>query len=200
VESENQLLKMKKVAHILRILMSIIFWMCIVGTIISVVFLIVNKVLPEEFFVIKEVNHLGFSLSMDGLIRYRVDEAVQKGISFKPIMVSIAIMVSTGCVGISLLVKQLEGLLRTVEKNEPFVSDNTKRLVYIGFILIIGSFLYKGAGFIVASSIINTFHITNIDLVYSVENSMTLVGFMILIVAGVFKYGSFLQKEYDSTL
>jgi hypothetical protein len=49
-------------------------------------------------------------------------------------------------------------------------------------------------------AMIQSFQITNLEINYTFDGTMLVTGFLILILAGVFKYGNFLQKEYDATL
>ncbi|MCG8640293.1 MAG: hypothetical protein MI862_11170, partial [Desulfobacterales bacterium] len=77
---------------------------------------------------------------------------------------------------------------------------NAKRITVMGVIFLIGSLVYKAAGGVVAMAIINTYNLSNFKINFSPDIFMLFTGFMLLILAGIFQYGSFLQEEYDTTL
>ena len=101
---------------------------------------------------------------------------------------------------LTILFNQISKVLRTVEIDKPFAKENAKRLTIIGAVLVIWSIVYRAAAVFVAWSIIHTFDIPNIQLNYSPDGFMLLSGLMMLILAGVFNYGNYLQQEYDSTI
>jgi hypothetical protein len=52
----------------------------------------------------------------------------------------------------------------------------------------------------IASTIIQTLQIAYIGIGYSINATLLATGILILILAGVFQYGNYLQEEVDSTL
>ena len=91
-------------------------------------------------------------------------------------------------------------ILKTVTDNRPFERNNAKRLFIIGIVLIISSVVRKFIEGIFALAVIDMLKIENIDVNFTIDGAMLLFGFLILILAGVFQYGSYLQEEYDATL
>jgi len=63
-----------------------------------------------------------------------------------------------------------------------------------------GSVILKIAEGITAMAIIDSLEIKNVDVTFTVDGAMLLTGFLVLILAGIFRYGSYLQDEYDATL
>lgn len=71
----------------------------------------------------------------------------------------------------------------------------------IGIVLLNASWIFKVIETVTASVIITAFSIPNISISYNIVDSTILfMGLLVLILAGVFKYGSYLQNEYDATL
>jgi hypothetical protein len=52
----------------------------------------------------------------------------------------------------------------------------------------------------IAATIIQTLQLSNIHVSYSLNGTLLFTGILILILAGVFQYGNYLQEEVDSTL
>ena len=96
--------------------------------------------------------------------------------------------------------KQVRNILKTVETGTPFEKDNTKRLSKIGTVLIIGSFLFNAMNGLVTINIIKLFEWNKYSFVYSPDLFILFTGLLILILAGIFNYGAYLQNEYDTTL
>ena len=192
-------LKVKKIAGYLRVVMGGLFWITLLGMGLLIVAAIVVPFLSDDIFIVKEANNKGFTLSMDSLIRYRMD-ASHVGVSVKSIYRSIAWIAAFTSGGFIIILKQLISLLETVETDKPFAKENEKRLTIIGVILILGSIILRITGAMAAKTIITTLNITNLDININIDLFMAFTGFMMLILAGIFKYGNYLQEEYDSTL
>jgi hypothetical protein len=52
----------------------------------------------------------------------------------------------------------------------------------------------------IAATVIQMLQINNMNATYSVDGNLLFTGILILILAGVFQYGNYLQEEVDSTL
>ena len=192
--------KTKKMSRYLRIVMQIFYWVGLVGAVVLAVSVIVVSILPEKYFIIspKASDNIGFSI--DGLINYKISSQTAIAILLKPIAQAISFMAAIISAGLSIIFKQISKILKTVESDRPFSEENSGRLTIIGFVLIIGSFVFKIAECIVANAMIHALNIQNVQVNYSADGFMMLTGFLILILAGVFKYGNYLQQEYDATL
>jgi len=66
--------------------------------------------------------------------------------------------------------------------------------------LMSGAFIVKLFEYRLTSTVIQTLQIVKIKVYYLPDWTLLLVGILILILAAVFKYGSYLQEEVDSTL
>ena len=151
--------------------------------------------IPDQY--LMSSDNSGFTLSMDGLIRYSIDS---NNIIIGSIYKSITLMAALLSIGLIAYFKQLYTLLYTVEEDRPFAKENTTRLRVMGMILLLYSALIPGAGVLVASTMIDIFDIKNIMVVYSVNLTLLISGLIMLILAGIFHYGNYLQSEYDTTL
>lgn len=191
--------RIKKISRGLRISINISLWVLVVGTVFFLAAGIALNFLSEDIFILKEARGVGFVLSIDGLIRYNLDES-SIGISLRPIYQTIAFMATLGAGALAIIFKKLVDLLKTIENDEPFAEENSKHLTVIGAVLLLGSFGFRVIGAIVAHTMIETLHITPISVNVSIDVFMAMTGLLVLILAGIFQYGNYLQKEYDSTL
>lgn len=197
---KNKMKKIRSYSHSLRKVMNVFYWVSIIASCGSLIAAIIIKFMSSSHFVINETNtgHSGFSL--DGLIKYDLNEVVLQGVNTKNIYISIMIMSALIFILLIPAFKYLTLILKTVEENKPFAIENSKRISSIGFLLMIGAFLIPAIQVFVANIIIDTLKIQHISTNYSVNINLILVGFMMFILSGIFKYGSYLQQEYDETI
>jgi branched-subunit amino acid ABC-type transport system permease component len=62
------------------------------------------------------------------------------------------------------------------------------------------AFVIPAAEIFVAGAMIDILKIQNISTNYSINLVLILTGFMMFVLGGIFKYGSYLQHEYDETV
>jgi hypothetical protein len=95
-------------------------------------------------------------------------------------------------------IKQVANILKSTAKDiTPFIMDNAKSLNKLAYSIII----YSVASDILANLLCSVFvtKILSLDLT-NIHLSGVLVGVLIYIIADIFKYGVFLQNEFDTTL
>lgn len=185
----------KKLTKMIRIVLQCFYWASIATGVLCLVGFIALQFISDKY--LMSNGNAGFTLSLDGMIRY---DAGDKAVNLAGVYQSITIMAALLSAGLAVFLRQLYTLLKTIEGDTPFTAENTRRLKIMGFILLIYAFLAPGAGVLVASSMTHAFTAENISVVYSVNINLLFSGFVLLILAGVFRYGSFLQSEYDTTL
>jgi hypothetical protein len=180
--------------------MNVFYWAAIVAAIGSFIAAIVIKLVSDSHIVIKEgnVEHLGFSL--DGLIKYSLNDTALQGINMKNIYIAIALMSAFISFLIIPVLKQIVLILKSVEENKPFAKENAKRISIIGIMFILSSFIIPAFKVFVAMTMINTLKIQNITTNYSIDIISILTGLILFILSGIFMYGSYLQNEYDETV
>lgn len=198
--NNTTMIKIKSYSHNLRIVMNVFYWASIVIACGCLIATIVIKFISNSHFVLdeKSIGHLGFSL--DGLINYNINDVALQGTSMKNIYLAIMIMAASISILLIPILKQLVLILKSVDEDKPFEKENAKRILIIGNVLILSSFLIPAFEVIVARTIIDTFKIQNISTNYMVNFVLIITGFMMIILSGIFKYGSFLQHRYDETV
>lgn len=194
------LTKYKKLARIMQVVVKIFLIVTMIATICTAIAGIVLTQVPAESLNALDSTSGSLSLTLDNIIAYNIDRETVGMNSLKPVYVSICFMAATISVLLAVIFKQLELILGTIKDDKPFTEANSRRLTIIGATLMVGAFIIRGAEYMVAYTMIHSLKITSLSVVYSADNNMILTAFIVLVLAGVFKYGSYLQQEYDATV
>ena len=177
--------------------MDVFFWATIITGVgvVSLCFLVLMGVLTFP-----KTESLTISLVLNGLISYRVDPSMYEIPIMKPVIIRFIPTISLVVLIAAIIFRQVSNILKTVVQDCPFAEENARRLSVIAFALITGSVLINIAQYFYAAAAVQSFQINNLKVSFSTDMTMLTTGLLILILAGVFKYGCFLQKEYDATL
>ncbi len=202
MRSIEYLKKYIKLVKVLRIFSQAVYWLSAATVAILLplaIYLSVSKnwsigvSVPGNF-------RLGY---MDGVIRYNLALAAgavnPEQASAIIVRVLFSIVVFAAVYGaISFF---LSGVLKAIENGEPFQSNNARRIFSIGMVFLVGSFFVGTAQASTADAIIHAMGLTEVLTVnYSANSIMIAAGLLMLILSGIFRYGSYLQEEYDATL
>ena len=118
----------------------------------------------------------------------------------KPAFYAIIIRTSICGLVIAPFFYQLSLILKSVEKDKPFEVNNARRLTIMGVLLIAFSIVFRIGDYVILQSALNAVDIPNMTINYTFDKNGLLMGLLLFILAGVFKHGSYLQEEYDTTL
>lgn len=193
--------RIKRFSKTAELVIRIFYIASIVFIFITIAMLIATLTLPKDFLSVKHFGNGGFSLDAAGTLRYDLMKAGVSGdVSLSPIFQSISIAAFFYSLTLAYILCELKHILKTVSQNVPFDIRNSQRILNIGATLIMGSVVFNLLNYLVAKSIITTFSVPNINTNFSVNLSLLLSGLLLIILSGVFRYGSYLQNEYDTTL
>lgn len=186
-------------ARILRILTQISFWAAITAGGLALIIGILLKAFPEAF----SQGLLG--VFGRGVVSGTMDMLTidLSGLTFREILLvneTILFGFIVSCVMGALFLLQLAGLLRVVEKGRPFSPDCAKNLTAMGVIVIVSSVAAQIGKYVVLYTIMEITGLSDVSVNYFPDSNMILIGILLFILAGIFKYGSYLQDEYDATL
>ena len=182
---------------------SIILIILVVANFIALVLVFVAS--PERFNAVKEslawnvayklTNGFSFFLKIPFTKIQPIDISL-----FNAKYAAIATLFST-FTSISLIsygIKQVSNILNsTVNDITPFIMDNVKSLKKLAYTIIIYSVAVDFISGILFSIFVTKIFILNIS---NIHLSGVLPGILIFVIAEIFKYGVFLQKEFDTTL
>lgn len=199
MSNKNEMQKIKRYSHILAKVMSFFFWAAIVVACVSLIAAVATIFIPASKFIFRN-NYAGsFGLSLDGLIKYDLTDVAQ-GISMKEVYITVLFMAVPMLLLIAFIAKKLVHILKSVKKDTPFEKENAERILTIGRVLLLSAFLVPAFEYIPATVMLDLLKNQDISLNYSVNLYLVLAGFLMFILSGIFKYGSFLQNEYDETV
>ncbi|MBE5107883.1 DUF2975 domain-containing protein [Bacillus thuringiensis] len=95
---------------------------------------------------------------------------------------------------------QLKRILQYARNKQPFSKSCIKHIRYLAYGVIIYSFLFGFLVNILGLLFARTLQFPETVISLNFNFDMMLMGFLILLLSHIFKYGAYLQDEYDSTL
>ena len=86
MSNKPEMLKIRRYSHNLKIVMNVFYWVSIIVGCGALIAAVVIKLIPDSFFKLSEksMKHIGFSL--DGVIRYNLDDIALLGVSLKKLL------------------------------------------------------------------------------------------------------------------
>ena len=190
--------KVKKGAKILRILSQIALWCTIVATGLALIFGVMLSIFPETFARLMGSSNEFMSIEV-GILNYHVPSNLSY-LEVLQIHQMMAFAIGISCALGALFLRQLVGILGEVENGRPFSPDNARRLGRMGILIIVSSIVYRIGQAAALSTVIHVAGLTDLSVNYTPDMDMIFIGILLFILAGIFKYGSYLQEEYDATL
>jgi protein-S-isoprenylcysteine O-methyltransferase Ste14 len=197
---KTQQVKMKMLAKVLNIICNVAFWITAVGFVLFLFASIVISFIPRESMVVSANMSGSLSATLGGNMLFKFDPTTTGNIMIKPFLQALFMYISFGALMVSVILFEVKRILKTVVEDNPFKSGNSKNVTVIALVLMAGSFLVPVFEGRIVTAIIETLKISNINISYSLDGNLLFTGILILILAGVFQYGNYLQEEVDSTL
>jgi len=198
--------KIKSRASVIHKIIKVIFilgvMILLAGLIASVFFFFAS---PEKFNAIKGNLDWSISYTRDNgseffiIIPYKIIQPLDSSM-FSAKYALITYLLSS-LLGLSLIlygIKQIVNILKSTAKDiTPFVMGNAKNLKKLAYSIITYSVASDILSNILCSVLVTK--IFSVDL-SNIHLSGVLVGGLIFIIAEIFRYGVYLQNEYDTTL
>ncbi|MFJ8527473.1 DUF2975 domain-containing protein [Bacillus sp. NPDC094106] len=98
------------------------------------------------------------------------------------------------------LIIQLKGIIRFVRNKEPFSKKCINYIQYLAYGVISYSLIDGVLGGILDFLFVRTFQLTQNQVSFEFNFGLLITGLLILLLSNIFKYGAYLQEEYDSTI
>ncbi|HDR3908373.1 MULTISPECIES: DUF2975 domain-containing protein [Bacillus] len=95
---------------------------------------------------------------------------------------------------------QLKRIVQCVRNKQPFSKNCIKHIQYLAYGVIIYSFISGLLDNIWGLLLVRTLQLSKTVISLNFNFGMMIMGFLILFLSHIFKYGAYLQDEYDSTL
>lgn len=188
-------------------ILSITRWVikaCVVGLIILVGVLVVGAVVVSF-------------LSID-LFNYNLDNLQNIDIQYLNAFISINPSIFTGVINVKweivsgflialmnvsfllFVFIMLKKVIIDVTNKAPFSKDNIKRFFKIGIAFVIAAIVFPIFEGLFFSEILDLLSLDNSGSNYMINTSQLFMGFLVLVLAGIFEYGSNLQEDHDMTV
>lgn len=191
--------KAQGAAKVLYAIFSFFYWVCVILMIGGTVAFVASFFIPDSFFVLgEEMDSLGFTF--DNTIYFDVNSKLLGSLTIRPLIqmfIPLA-LVLTGMLAIG--IKQIQLILKTVKEGNPFAGGNANSLTIVGIDLLIASLMVNVTEILTVNRVVELLEIENIHMNFSLNASFLIAGILVLILAGIFRYGSFLKSEYDATV
>ena len=197
MKGKMNLEQFKKRTHILRVVLQVLFYCS--SALAAIMAVSIPVILLADIHM--DTRNAGLFLSMNGTLRYSLKDTVLQYSAVKPALAAAIAAALIMLLIISLVLYNLYRILEAIEKKTPFISENVKRLSRIGLILVLGSIAYPVADYAMTRCVMDLVNLPGISVNYSVFNAgLLFTGLLVLVLSGVFRYGSYLQKEHDATV
>ena len=191
--------RMKTLAKVLRVISNVVFWITAVGFVIFLLASIIISRVPAKDLVVS-VNMSGYLNTTFGQTMFRFIPPTNGEIMIKSFLQALFMYISFAALMVSVVLFEVKRILKTVVADNPFEKGNSRNLTVIALVLVAGSVIVPILQWRIAATVIQMLQINNMNATYSVDGNLLFTGILILILAGVFQYGNYLQEEVDSTL
>lgn len=171
-----------------------------VFTVILGLLWIASWVLPQSVFDFDLANVDSLNLDMTNL-QYNLASLNLEGIVNVKRLAIIGLGVGVLNLGFLLfLLVLLKRVMANVAAKAPFVKENVTYLRYMGIGYLVASVILSGANSLFLYQVLETIGLDDATSNFTVEVPSMFMGAILLIIAYVFDYGSYLQEEHDQTV
>ena len=192
--------RVKTIARILNVVFKFLFWALIFGGSLLLIAEVVVAFLPSKFFILNDLYQGDMLFRIEGLFEYDLAKEIGSQLVVKPIILVVIPAILANCLFYLINIKQIQSILGTIKDDRPFDERNAKSLFTMSVVFITGSILLEVIGNRVFDVILETVGIGGISGSPSINLTMLFTGVLLLVLSGVFKYGNYLQEEYDETV
>lgn len=176
-------------------------WIFLGLTVLSVLVALGLFFVPQDVFEVNIDKLDGWRLELSSVLQ--IDTSVlSPSLTFniKTILWPFSLLTLIVCGCLSQVFYELQKILRHVIDANPFAIQNGRSLGVIGIYITVFAFLKPVAMFFFYSHMIDVFALKGYHVLYKIDLFLVFVGVMVALLSQLFKYGSFLQTEFDETL
>jgi hypothetical protein len=180
------------------VIVNISFWILIGLAILATLLTIVTRVFPD---IINLSDSDGsFRISPDNIIQFEISTSDISNTDIAEIYSYLFAGSALLLILILLVLGQLRIILKNVVNENPFAEKNAKSIKNIGYVIMASSLVMPVTKAFLINKIIHAFNLSNVNVVYTVNIEVLIIGILLLLVSAIFNYGAYLQQEYDTTL
>jgi len=202
MKNKNVADRLKKITRALRILIQVCFWASLAAAALTALIGLVLVIFPGVFSAFAEAYGSSkgkMVIELNDMLRYSIapNNAIVE--NMKPAYLVIVFGAAISGFIIAPFLYQLKSILKSAEDNRPFEAGNAKRLSRMGMLIILYSIVCRLGKYFTLKVMLDAVRIPGISLNFSIDTGW-IMGLLLFILAGIFRYGSYLQDEYDATL
>lgn len=162
--------------------------------------------MPNEYFNLEMAKILptkkgAFSIDFMNGIRYTLKEGdLSSMVNIRKLLVA---LIGAGFLYsfiLQYIFMQLKELVKTTIEDHPFDRGNARRIFNMAFPMFGAGFLFPILKGFIYNNMIDIFGLENFNIVYSIDFFWIMTGLLLILLSYIFKYGAFLQTEYDETI
>lgn len=196
----KEIKNLKNIANVLWKLSQILFWGFIVIGIMLLVAEIVVYFVPDHYFEVTDFYEGDLIITVKGWFEYDFANEMGNSLMLKPIILVFIPAFILYIIFYLVNFKQVQVILRSVIADRPFDEKNSRSLFIMSLSFFIASFVFQIAGNLAFSMIGSELGFEGNLFSFMPDFTMLFTGLLLLILSGVFKYGNYLQDEYDETV
>ncbi|QMS85014.1 DUF2975 domain-containing protein [Candidatus Xianfuyuplasma coldseepsis] len=156
--------------------------------------------IPKDLmnFDLDNIEHINIQLSN---VLYQIDESLFTGIiNVKWTLVLLGFMALANLAFLQFVMIYIRNILRDTIDQNPFSDNNVNRLKYIGYGYLIASVVLPYINNLFFWQLIHQLDLFEATINFSIHFQSVFMGVIILILANIFDYGSYLQEDHDMTV
>ncbi|SDE18936.1 Protein of unknown function [Bacillus wiedmannii] len=190
----------EKTIKLFQGLFNIFYWVVLIGMFLALCGMVAGIFVPlhtlQDILTAKGTNfYVTFSHSS-----YKIDANHIQNIKLRTLIINACILYELILAVLLFIIMQLKRIVHFARNKQPFSKSCIKHIRYLAYGVIIYSLTSGLLGNIWELLLVRTLQLSKTVISLNFNFGMMIVGFLILFLSHIFKYGAYLQEEYDSTL
>lgn len=186
----------EKILKLFQGLFNIFYWVVIIGMLLALGGMIAGIFVP--------LHTLHDILTTKGLTfyhsSYEIDVNHIPHTKIRTLIINACIIYEVILLVLLFITIQLRRIVQFVRNKQPFSKSCIKHIKYLAYGVIMYSFILGLLDNIWDLLLVRTLQLSETVISLNFNFVMMIMGFLILFLSHIFKYGAYLQDEYDATL
>lgn len=192
------LVKHSKLSKSTYSIINVLFWIVLGITILVILLIAGMRIFPD--IINLSYSDGSFHISPDNIIQFEISTGDISNASIGEIYSYMFAGITLFLILFLLVLSQLRVILKNVVNEKPFAEKNAKSIMNIGYVVMAGSIVIPITKAFLINKIIHAFNLSNVNVVYTINVEVLIIGILLLLVSAIFNYGAYLQQEYDTTI
>ncbi|PHB15357.1 DUF2975 domain-containing protein [Bacillus pseudomycoides] len=190
----------EKTIKLFQVLFNIFYWIVIIGMFLALG-MIISGILVPPHTLLDILTAKGGTIYLHSYhSSYEIDVNHIQNTKIRTLIIYACIIGEVILTILLFITVQIKKILQFTRNKQPFSKSCIKHIQYLAYGVIIYSFIIGLLGNIWDFSLVRTLQLSETVISLNFNFDMMIMGFLILFLSHIFKYGAYLQEEYDSTL